>query len=223
MLSKSPMLLAVAALYGAHLLSEPVREFSRGTGIVLEGVARLLNESTSFTFESLRGVKEEVSYVYSGVAVNSFASKSGTWCVHETQLIPEFVLTGFLEAYPAAPAEASDLLRAAVSELARGSHQTRHLVKDFRSGSTSEGSAAMVVGRRNAEWQGTFCVRYQFFEIKLRWVNPVNNLFSLPNPVEPEHQKRISQNVRTSLLNTLEANFPEEVKVLQPSQELSPP
>ena len=115
------MLIAVACLYGAHLLSEPLKLVTESGSLILEGVARLLNETQQFTFEILRDTKSEMGSLYQGIEVTHYQSRAGAWCTHETALITEFVVDSFTSAYPNSPGEVHNLLRAAVSDLARGS------------------------------------------------------------------------------------------------------
>jgi hypothetical protein len=210
-MTKIPLVVAVTCLYSAHLLMEPVKVLSNASGTVLENFGRLLNETTTFSFEILRDTKTEFGLVYRGVALTHMVSASGSWCVHEVALVPDNVVSSFQEAYENAPPQVLGLFRASVSELSRGTQRVRHLVKDLATGPESSGQAAMILGRRVNEL-GSLCVAFQTIKVNVEWANMLPRILSAaPNPLE--HHSGVSALVRTSLLNALAADFPEEVAV----------
>ena len=132
MLTKSPLLIALACCYGAHLISGPVRDLSAGGGLILDGVGRLVNDTRIFVFEVLRGARTEIQEIYGGVHIDHVSTSSGGWCVDGAILIADQMAAGYLDADPQAPPQVLCLLRAAVSELARGTGRVRHLMKEFQ-------------------------------------------------------------------------------------------
>ena len=146
MFPKSPLLIAIACLYRAHLISEPVRKLTAGGGLILEGVGRLLNDLRVFVFEVLRDLKEEIQEIFGGVHIQDVFIQSGIWCVDDAVLIPEQITGGYLEADPIVLAQVIRFLRAAVGELARGAERVRHsVIEGVRS---HIGTGAVMWGRK---------------------------------------------------------------------------
>ncbi len=82
-LNKSPLVVALACLFGAQLLSEPLKELTKGGSTILEGVGLLINVTTVFSFEVFRDNKAELRLIYRGVQFDSMVSKAGSWCADE--------------------------------------------------------------------------------------------------------------------------------------------
>ena len=217
----SPMILAFLFLYLAHVMTPPILEFWRAGGNVLNGFGHLLNESTRFTFETLREAKAEVAYTYNGVNIHSMALSSTSWCVEDQPLIPEQVIAGNQEVHPEADFKTLNLLRASVNELARGTKKVRHIVREFNVDQTHRGSAALLLGRRNGD-SGSFCVSSQYIEVSLEWSSMLFRPLSKPSVVNNRLLPGLHNSVRTSLLAALETDFPESVTVqrmINPPQE----
>ena len=218
MITKTPMLFAVLCLFLAHMLSEPIKPVGQGVGHILDGVGRLLNDTRVFVFETLNDGKSEIQNLYGSVAIQGLLVNSGSWCVDGFVLEPEIAVAAFLDAYPNAPTQASRLLRASVKELVVGSDNVKHLVKDYNSNLYQQGHAAILFGRRHGN-KADICMAFQSIEMSLQWSNVFLRFFSQPNAMDQNIQPKIHAFVRHTLLQTLQADFPDSVKLQLPAPE----
>ena len=189
-------------------------EFSKAGAGILQGFGHLLNETTRFTFETLRETKAEAGYLYNGVVIHAMAATSGSWCAEDMPLVPELVVSGFLEAFPDATPKTVGVLRAAVTELGRGTRRTRQIIREMNIGHTQECRVAIVLGRRNGDL-ASFCVGFQDVIIQLEWSSAIFRPLSKPNILSDRLLPGIHNSVRMSLLSALEADFPDTVKLQQ--------
>ena len=208
----SLMLLAILCLYLAHILSPPVLEISKAGAGFLQGFGHLLNETTKFTFETLKDTKKEVGYLYNGVIIHAMASTSGSWCVEDMPLVPDLVVAGLQEAFPDATFKTIGVLRAAVSELGRGTKRTRQIIREMNIGVTQEGRVAIVLGRSDGDLASS-CLGFQDIIIQLEWSNSLFRPLSKPNILSDPLLPAVHNSVRASLLTALEADFPDTVQL----------
>ena len=140
------------------------------------------------------------------------ASTSGSWCVEDMPLVPDLVVARFQEAFPDATLKTIGVLRAAVSELGRGTKRTRQIIREMNIGITQEGRVAIVLGRRDGDL-ASFCLGFQDIIIQLEGSNSLFRPLSKPSILSDRLLPGVHNSVRASLLTALEADFPDTVQL----------
>ena len=100
------------------------------------------------------------------------------------------------------------------------SDSDRLMVKDLNGMEGHSGTAAVILGKKTGASE-SICAAYQPVHLTLAWNAFAGPQALPPNPLNPRVHIKIRPEVRLAFMRTLEADFPQDMRLQLPDPEFS--